>query len=159
MPKVGAKPERRTIEMPNGVTFVSVRCFRPEDGQKSERWMRWPLEAFTWFRANVRVEEATLKRAYKLSWLGPTRLRCHGNHDRLCEFMRDKFAHLYDGLSRKIPFRREEVLGFLNHLRMTPMITNENPNPNRDPTPNPARLTRVVGVPGATSLVGYRRPR
>ncbi len=159
MTETHADPERKSVIMANGVEFISVRCFRPEDGQKSERWMRWPHEAFTWFRDNVRVEEAVRKRAYKLSWPGPTRLRCHGNHDRLCEFMRDKFGHLYVDLDKKIPFRREEVLGFLNHLRMTPMITNENKNPNRDPTPNPARLTRIVGVPGVTSLKGYRRPR
>lgn len=152
------KTERKIVEMANGVKFVSFRCFRPEDGQKSERWMRLPWEAFTWFRANVRVEEARPKRAYKLSWPGPTKLRCHGNHDRLCEFLRDRFGHLYAGLERKIPFRREEVLGLLNHLRATPMITNENKNPNRNPTPNPMRLTRVVHVLGAPSLIGYRKP-
>ncbi len=149
MPRVDERLDRQYFDHPKtGTPMVKFRCFRKEDGQKAERWMSMPVLAFRWFRRHVVLKQAGGRgRPHLFEWPGPTRLRRVGNHDTLADYMRGLFGYLYQGTGR-IPFRREEILGIANHLDLTPKLTGDNPNPNRDSTINPARLTRTVFHPG-----------
>lgn len=142
-------PEREYFTAANGVLFVKFRCFREEDGQKSERQENCPTVVFNWFGETVKVEKTKRSRHYVYSWLSGTGERVTGIHDELAAHMRGLFGHLYRGLKgrgengMRIPIRREEVQALASHFRMTPFITGKNVNPNLDPTPNPARLLSV----------------
>lgn len=139
----------------NGRRFKKFRCFRAEDGQKSERWYNWPVEAYQWFSDNVTLVRAGGHgKAHIFGYPSDTTLsRREGRHDDVCERMRALFRHLYVGLKgqlgSRIPFRREEVLGMANHLHLTPLLTGSNVNPNRDNRVNPKRLTQRVYAVGA----------
>lgn len=150
MPIPTVQGDREYCRCPkSNALLIKFRCFRSEDGQKAERWMTMPAKAFAWFMVNVQLEVAGGHgRSHIFSWPGPTGLHRKGNHDSLADYLRGLFGHLYDG-SGRIPFRREEILGLANHLNLTPKITGQNPNPNKNSKRNYDRLTQTTFVPRA----------
>lgn len=150
------KSKRITYTAENGTLFIKYLCFCRDGGQKSERWMSMPLEAYRWFRDNVKLATGGGGGRPHIFWWHTERTtlrRLEGRHDLLCEYLRGLFGYLYDGLrgqglgGRK-PFRREEILGLANHLCITPKLTGKNPNPNKDNTVNLSRYAQVVFAPG-----------